>query len=142
MSYYKLLNKGTETFVEVSANSIEKLFSVSFKSWLETVSDQNNYGLENKTFEISSDNYDSLLKEFMMHLNLMLNSKKWVTIEIHDLLIIKKDEANFYLSALFRGKDINSVDVRIKKIIKSIVFNGRSIDFDSGYFSTKFVYEL
>ncbi len=141
MSFYKLLNKGAETCVEISANSIEKLFTISFSSWSETVSEQNNYGLEIKDVELCSDNYNSLLKEFMNKLNSLLNSNKWLTIEIADLSI-KKNNNDYFLNALFRGKDINTADIKIKKIVKNISFNGKGIDFDSGYFSTKFIYEL
>ena len=141
MSYYKLLNKGAETVVEISANSIEKLFAVSFSSWLETVSDQNKVGLEIKNIEFYSDDYSSLLNEFMNNLNHLLNSKKWLTIEIADLSIKKSNDV-FLLSALFRGKDINAADVKIKRVIKKITFNGKAMNFDSGYFSTKFIYEL
>ena len=141
MSYYKLLNKGTEASVEISANSIEKLFVISFSTWLETVSDQNKYGLEIKDVEFHSDNHDSLLKEFLNQLNNLLNSKKWLTIDVEDLSI-KNDDKGYLLKASFKGKNINAPDIKIKKVIKNIAFNGKPIDFSSGYFSINFVYEL
>ncbi|MGD8781399.1 MAG: archease [Ignavibacteria bacterium] len=141
MSYYKLLNKGTETSVEISANSPEKLFTIAFSSWLEIVSEQNNSGLEIKNIELNSKDCESLFKEFLNNLNNLLNTQKWLTIEITDLSIKKYNDVHF-LNALFRGKNINSEDIKIRKVIKDIDFNSNGINLDSGYYFTNYNYQL
>jgi len=124
---------------DVSADSLEELFLESARAWrIAAIGDISGKALTNLTINLTANNMEELLVNFLNELNFYLLNKKWLVIIFNNLII---DKTNFLLSANVSGFQIDD-SVEIKEEIKSVTYHQMNIKKADDKFTTRVVFDI
>jgi SHS2 domain-containing protein len=140
-STFKFIDHTADIAVEVEADTIEELFTVSAEAWKKIVFEGAAIlKKDEKRINIAEDDHGSLLVRFLNDLNFLFQAKKWVCSSIKEIIIKKNNEWN--LSALLSGEPYNEKRHEVHLEIKAVTFHQMEIRKIKGKYSTRIVFDI
>lgn len=139
-STYKFIDHTADIAVEVSADTIEELFSVSLIAYNEAVIEGKIYSSDAKIITINSNSIEELLVTFLNEINFMLIIKKIISVELKNIDI---DQSQSPLIGKFEiGIAEMNESIILKEEIKSITYHQMNIQKINGKFTTKIIFDI
>lgn len=140
MYHYRFIEHTADIAVEVTADTLEDLFTASALSFKESVIESNPAGKSKSSkLVMNSDTPEILLVNFLNELNFRLVSGKKIFDNILDFKIEKTD-SEWTLECVLNEIDIE--DDKIKTEIKSVTYHQMDIIRDSDKYFTRIIYDI
>jgi len=141
MCDYKYIEHTADIGIEVSANSIDKLFKISALAWMETIIGK--VKLENvltKNIELEGISHEDLLVVFLSELNYIFLVKK----EVYQPLSISiwKEGQLYKLKAELYGEIIDYKKYTVNEEIKAVTYHQIKISQEGKNFNTKIIFDI
>jgi SHS2 domain-containing protein len=138
---YKFIDHTADIAVEVEADTLEELFSVSLQAWKETIFEGNIIEeIEEKKINIIETDLELLLVKFLNELNFSFQVKQWICGSIKDTEI--KHDKEWQLNAVLLGELFNPSRHKVNLEIKAVTFHQMEIKKKNGKYSTRIVFDI
>ena len=125
----------------LESNSLEELFISGFEAWLSSVVEKKDFNSNDQFIvEISAGSSEELLVSFLNELNFLLNTKKWLCLNV-DSIKIYEDSKEFKLTADLNGIKVED-DFELKEEIKSVTYHQMEIIKEKNIYSTLVVFDI
>ncbi len=141
MRKIKFIDHTADVAVELSADSIEELFTAGFESWKETV---NLFGCgeaDKRKVSLEANSLESLLVDFLNEINFFLLTKKWCAERI-EKIGIKESKETFKLESLLLGEAIDFSLVQPKEEIKAVTYGGLEIEKKGKEYKARLIFDI
>ena len=138
---FKFIDHTADIAVMLEGNSLEELFISGFESWLSSVVEKKDFNSNDQFIvEISAGSSEELLVSFLNELNFLLNTKKWLCLNV-DSIKIYEDSKEFKLTADLNGIKVED-DFELKEEIKSVTYHQIEIIKEKNIYSTLVVFDI
>ena len=138
---FKFIDHTADIAVMLESNSLEELFISGFESWLSSVVEKKDFNSNDQFIvEISAGSSEELLVSFLNELNFLLNTKKWLCLNV-DSIKIYEDSKEFKLTADLNGIKVED-DFELKEEIKSVTYHQIEIIKEKNIYSTLVVFDI
>lgn len=128
--------------VEITEDSIEKLFVTSANAWLSSAVEILNRQLESsKKFIFTANTLEELLIEFLSELNFQLYTRKWVFISVKEIKL-QQIGAGYQLEVEVFGQTFNEDNHKLKVEIKAVTYHQMKIEKIDNNFYTRIVFDI
>lgn len=141
-SGYTFVDHTADIAVDISASSIEELFTLSACAWKEVICEQVYFSeYESKEMDLSSFSIETLLVTFISELNYLFQKKYWLMNKVEELKISERD-AEFYLTSKIEGSTFNLPDIKLKAEVKAVTYHQMEIEEVDGQFKTRIIFDI
>ena len=138
---FRFIDHTADIAVKLEGSSLEELFIAGFEAWLFSVVEQNYLDSdEHLNVEMSADSMEELLVSYLNELNFLLNTKKWLCLNVNTIKIYESLE-EFNLIADLKGKKIGN-GFEFKEEIKSVTYHQMEIIKEKNVYSTLVVFDI
>ena len=138
---YKFIDHTADVAVDLKANSLEELFTVSAEAFKISVTDFNCLEISDSIeIELIGNSNEELLVNFLNEINFHLTTKKWLCCKVESIKIFN-DENYWELSAELSGIKLNS-EIELKQEIKSVTYHQMEIVEKNNTYSTRVVFDI
>ena len=139
---YRFIEHTADIAVEVSANTLEELFTISCHAWRDTALDSvDTSSTDEQIICVKAESCEALLIKFLSELNFLLYTKKWVFNSI-SRLEIKKENSSLILNSEILGENYDETIHYLKEEIKAVTFHQMKIEKHEDIFKTLIVFDI
>jgi len=138
---YRFLDHTADIAVEVTADSLEKLFETAAYAWREAVIEITGEGEKEKRIYLAESTLELLLVNFLDELNYLLNTRRWVFDSIASIKITGAP-GDWNLNSLTRGTDLENAEYLLKEEIKAVTFHQMYIQEIDNQYTTRIVFDI
>jgi len=137
----KFIDHTADIAVKLEGSSLVELFIAGFEAWFSSVVEKEDFfPSEDKKLDISANSTEELLVSFLNELNFLLNTKKWLCMNV-DSIKIYESLQEFKLMAELKGIKVNN-DFELKEEIKSVTYHQMEIIKEENIYSTLVVFDI
>lgn len=139
---YQFIEHTADIAVEISANSIEDLFSISCQAWRDSALEiKYSSSTDERTISFSADSFEELLVQLLSELNFLLSTKHWVFNSIKKIEFLSEEKSN-KLFVTILGELFNKNIHHLKEEIKAVTFHQMKIKKNGDKYSTRIVFDI
>lgn len=139
---FRFIEHTADIAVEITEDSLEKLFVTSANAWLTSLVEISNPWLESsKKFIFTANTLEELLVEFLSELNFQLYTRKWIFISVKEIKL-QQSAAGYQLEVEVFGQSFNENNHKLKIEIKAVTYHQMKIEKKNNNFFTKIVFDI
>lgn len=139
---FRFIEHTADIAVEITEDSLEKLFVTSANAWLSSaVEIQNRQFESSKKFIFTANTLEELLIEFLSELNFQLYTRKWIFISVKEIKL-QQTAAGYQLEVEVFGQSFNENNHKLKVEIKAVTYHQMVIEKKENVFSTRIVFDI
>jgi len=142
MNNFKFIEHTADIGIEVSADTLEDLFTTSAEALCEISLErfQLNHNFISEHFKITRTTLEDLLVEFLSEINFSIVTRKKVLVKVEDIFIVQVHNG-FELMTKLSFNKFNSDEHFIQQEIKAITYHQLKIEFIGGQYKTKIIFD-
>ncbi len=141
-SGYTFVDHTADIAVDISASSLEELFSLSAYAWKEVICEQVHFSQSDpKHIELSSFSIETLLVTFISELNFLFQKKYWLMTTIEEIKISEKED-EFYLTSNLKGSSFDLSEIKLKAEVKAVTYHQMEIEELNGQVKTRIIFDI
>ncbi len=139
---FRFIEHTADIAVEITEDSIEKLFVTSANAWFSTAVEILNRQLESsKKFIFIANTLEELLIEFLSELNFQLYTRKWIFISVKEIKL-QQTGTGYQLEVEVFGQSLNADNHKLKVEIKAVTYHQMKIEKTDNNFFTRIVFDI
>lgn len=139
---FRFIEHTADIAVEITEDTIEKLFITSANAWLSSAVEILNRQLESsKKFIFTANTLEELLIEFLSELNFQLYTRKWIFISMKEIKL-QQTGTGYQLEVEVFGQSFNENNHKLKVEIKAVTYHQMKIEKKNNNFFTKIVFDI
>lgn len=139
---YQFIEHTADIAVEISANSIEDLFSISCYAWRDAALEiEDSFLTDEHTISLSADSFEELLVQLLSELNFLLSTKHWVFNSVKKIEFLSEEKSNKLFITIL-GEPFDKNIHHLKEEIKAVTFHQMKIEKNGDEYSTRIVFDI
>lgn len=139
---YQFIEHTADIAAEISANSIEDLFSISCCAWRDAALEIDESSLtDERTISLCADSFEELLVQLLNELNFLLSTKHWVFNSVKKIEFLTEEKSN-KLFIIILGEPFDKNFHHFKEEIKAVTFHQMKIEKNGDEYSTRIVFDI
>jgi SHS2 domain-containing protein len=137
---YQFIDHTADIAVEISADSLEELFSLAAEALLVSSAEDILFrNTEQKKINLNEYSAEELLVSFLSELNFFISARKWLMKSVSQIRI-EEYENIWQLKMKCEGS--SEVDYTPKDEIKAVTFHQMEIKFEQGRYQTTIIFDI
>lgn len=139
---YQFIEHTADIAVEISANSIEDLFSTSCYAWRDAALEiKNSSSTDEQIISLSADSLEELLVQLLSELNFLLSTKHWVFNSVKRIEFLSEEKSNKLFITIL-GESFDNDIHHFKVEIKAVTFHQMKIKKKGDGYFTRIVFDI
>ncbi len=141
-SSFKFIDHTADIAVEVNADSLTELFSISAAAFKSAVLEPESVinSTEKRKISLNERSLEELLVSFLCELNFLLQSDKWIFNNLGSIEVYR--EADWFLNAELLGEKFDPDKNDLKTEIKAVTFHQMDIKLINEKYTTRIVFDI